>query len=161
MPLPGGRIHATPRWAVHHVLGPLGLGALAVVPVRHVVGTADLTDGETDELGHVLRAAARVVASLTGPIQVYTCQWSHRDGKRRTFTSSASRSGRRRWTAAQAGWVRCCRRTSSSRPLVSRMSGPSKNSPTAHERHSSPSGKAGRRTVRCSRINALFRMKKE
>jgi diadenosine tetraphosphate (Ap4A) HIT family hydrolase len=81
IPLPGGRIHATPHWMVHHVAGPFGLGALAVVPLRHVVGTADLTDGEAAELGGLLRTVARVVRDLTDPVQVYTCQWSHHGGK--------------------------------------------------------------------------------
>ncbi len=81
IPLPGGIIYATSQWAVHHVVGPFGLGALAVVPFRHVVSTADLTDAEAAELGGLLRAVAWVVRDLTDPVQVYICQWSHHGGQ--------------------------------------------------------------------------------
>jgi hypothetical protein len=74
MPLPGGRIHGTSHWVVFHDLGPFGLGALAVAPSRHVVRTADLTDGEAAQLGGLLRAVAGIVTDLTDPVQVYTCQ---------------------------------------------------------------------------------------
>jgi diadenosine tetraphosphate (Ap4A) HIT family hydrolase len=79
--LPGGRIHETPQWLVMHVLGTFGLGALAVVPRRHVVHVAALTEPETAELGGLLREVAAVVTTLTGPVQVYTCQWSHTNGE--------------------------------------------------------------------------------
>ncbi|WP_290052174.1 hypothetical protein [Amycolatopsis solani] len=81
VPLPGGQIHATPRWLVMHVLGTFGLGALAVVPRRHVVHVADLVDEEAAELGGLLSEAAAVVTALTEPVQVYTCQWSHTHGE--------------------------------------------------------------------------------
>ncbi|WP_211304509.1 hypothetical protein [Umezawaea tangerina] len=81
VPLPGGRIHGTPRWLVVHVLGAFGLGALAVVPRRHVVHVAALTGQEAAELGGLLRDVAAVVTALTDPVQVYTCQWSHTGGE--------------------------------------------------------------------------------
>ena len=81
VPLPGGSISGTSRWVVMHVLGAFGLGALAVVPRRHVVHVANLTDDETAELGGLLRDVAAVVTELTDPVQVYTCQWSHTGGK--------------------------------------------------------------------------------
>ena len=79
--LPGGQIHGTPRWLVMHVLGTFGLGALAVVPRRHVVHVATLTGDEATELGGLLRDVAAVVTALTDPVQVYTCQWSHTGGE--------------------------------------------------------------------------------
>ncbi|MFD9701168.1 hypothetical protein [Lentzea sp. NPDC059081] len=81
IPLPGGQIHETPQWLVMHVLGTFGLGALAVVPRRHVVHVADLNDDETAELGGLLARTAAVVTALTDPVQVYTCQWSHTNGE--------------------------------------------------------------------------------
>lgn len=80
-PLPGGRIHQTPHWTIMHVFGSFGLGALAVVPLRHVVHVADLSQEEVSELGAVLRKTADVVTELTDPVQVYTCQWSHHGGR--------------------------------------------------------------------------------
>ncbi|MFD2416825.1 HIT family protein [Amycolatopsis pigmentata] len=79
--LPGGRIHETSLWLVTHVLGTFGLGALAVVPKRHVVHVAALTREEAAELGELLREVAAVVTALTDPVQVYTCQWSHTNGE--------------------------------------------------------------------------------
>ncbi|MFG1604850.1 hypothetical protein [Actinoplanes sp. NPDC049265] len=80
-PLPGGRIHQTGHWLVMHVLGSFGPGALAVVPLRHVVHTADLTGDEAAELGGLLQATTAAVTALTDPVQVYTCQWSHTGGE--------------------------------------------------------------------------------
>ncbi|MFH8533908.1 hypothetical protein ACH4GE_36485 [Streptomyces tendae] len=64
-----------------HVLGAFGIGALAVVPLRHTAHTADLNDAEAAELGPLLRDTAKVVSDLTDPVQVYTCQWSHTGGR--------------------------------------------------------------------------------
>ncbi|WP_157240477.1 hypothetical protein [Catenuloplanes japonicus] len=80
-PIPGGTVHETERWVVMHVLGRFGLGTLAVVPRRHVVHAADLDDVESGEWGVLLRDAAATVSSLTDPVQVYVCQWSHTDGR--------------------------------------------------------------------------------
>jgi diadenosine tetraphosphate (Ap4A) HIT family hydrolase len=64
-----------------HISGTFGLGTLAVVPLRHVVYTADLKADEAAELGVLLRDTATVVSGLTDPVQVYTCQWSHTGGE--------------------------------------------------------------------------------
>jgi diadenosine tetraphosphate (Ap4A) HIT family hydrolase len=79
--LPGGRIHETPHFVLVHALGAFGLGAIAVVPVRHVVRVGDLSDEESDSLGRVLRDTGIVVTKLTNPVQVYSCQWSHHGGE--------------------------------------------------------------------------------
>ena len=80
-PLPGGRLHRTPRWVVEHCVGPLGLGTLLVKPQRHVVSIADLDDQEAAELGPLLRRTARVARTLVDAEQVYTCLWSHAGGE--------------------------------------------------------------------------------
>ncbi len=45
--LPGGRIHTTAYWAVEHCVGPLGVGALIVNPLRHTLNVADKTAEES------------------------------------------------------------------------------------------------------------------
>ena len=78
--VPGGVIHATDHWIVDHCFGPLGVGTLIVKPKRHVVHVWNLTEGETAELGPLLRRTAAVVAELTSPEQVYVSLWSHAGG---------------------------------------------------------------------------------
>ena len=80
-PLPGGLIHRTAHWRVEHCVGPFGLGALVVKPVRHVVHLAELTTGEATELGPLLVKTADVVTKLSRPEQVYVSLWSHAAGK--------------------------------------------------------------------------------
>jgi diadenosine tetraphosphate (Ap4A) HIT family hydrolase len=80
--LPGGRLYETSHWIVEHCVGPLGLGALIVKPVRHVVTVGALDDAEVAELGAVLRQSAGVVDALLAPEQVYVGLWSHA-GRRR------------------------------------------------------------------------------
>ncbi|MEV0606286.1 hypothetical protein AB0I61_07965 [Polymorphospora rubra] len=79
--VPGGRVHQTPHWVVEHCVGPLGVGTLIVKPLRHVVQVAELTEGESAELGPLLRRMASAVTALTGPEQVYVCLWSHAGGR--------------------------------------------------------------------------------
>ncbi|GAB3960806.1 hypothetical protein GCM10029978_011210 [Actinoallomurus acanthiterrae] len=47
---------------VEHCVGPLGVGTLVVVPLRHVVHVADLNEAETAALGPLLQRTA-----ATGP----------------------------------------------------------------------------------------------
>ncbi len=75
--LPGGRIHATDRWAVEHCIGPLGVGALIVKPLRHCLRVADLTAQETAELGPLLQRTTSAIEAIVEPDQVYVCLWSH------------------------------------------------------------------------------------
>ncbi|WP_328856488.1 hypothetical protein OG579_14400 [Williamsia herbipolensis] len=74
---PGGRIAATENWVIEHCLGPLGLGTLILKPRRHVTAVADLNDGETDELGPLLRQCSQLAAELIPAEQVYNTLWSH------------------------------------------------------------------------------------
>jgi diadenosine tetraphosphate (Ap4A) HIT family hydrolase len=80
-PLPGGLIFGTAHWRVEHCVGPLGLGALIVKPLRHVTAVAELSDDEAAELGPLLRTASRVAARLGDADQVYNCLWSHSGGR--------------------------------------------------------------------------------
>jgi diadenosine tetraphosphate (Ap4A) HIT family hydrolase len=78
--VPGGTIAETPRWALQHCVGPLGVGTLIVKPKRHVLHVADLDPDETAELGPLLQRAAAAVAEVFAPEQVYVCLWSHAGG---------------------------------------------------------------------------------
>lgn len=79
--LPGGQIWGDEHWFVDHCVGPLGLGTLVVLPVRHLIHVADLSAAETRPLGGILHAAARVTTELIGPEQVYVNLWSHADAR--------------------------------------------------------------------------------
>jgi diadenosine tetraphosphate (Ap4A) HIT family hydrolase len=79
-PLPGGTIVETPRWAVQHCVGPLGVGTLIVKPKRHVVGVGELDPDEAAELGPLLQHTAAAVTEAFAPEQVYVCLWSHAGG---------------------------------------------------------------------------------
>ncbi len=77
LPVPGGTIAETDRWAVQHCVGPLGVGTLIVKPKRHVVHVWELDTEEAVELGPLLRRVAGAVATVFDPHQVYVCLWSH------------------------------------------------------------------------------------
>lgn len=79
-PLPGGTIEESPRWAVEHCVGPLGVGTLIVKPKRHVLHVADLDPDEAAELGPLLQRTAAAVTEVFDPEQVYVCLWSHAGG---------------------------------------------------------------------------------
>ncbi len=74
---PGGRILATDSWVVEHCVGPLGVGALIVKPIRHCLSLADLTSAESAELGLLLRRVTAALRELLAPAQVYCTLWSH------------------------------------------------------------------------------------
>lgn len=75
--LPGGQIYATGYWAVEHCIGPFGVGALIVKPLRHCMQVSELTAEESAELGPLLQRTTSVIESLVEPDQVYVCLWSH------------------------------------------------------------------------------------
>ena len=79
-PVPGGPLHEADGWRVEHCVGPLGLGALVVKPLRHVTAVADLSGDEAAALGPLLRLASRVAGQLVDAEQVYNCLWSHAGG---------------------------------------------------------------------------------
>jgi hypothetical protein len=49
--LPGGRIHSSRHWIIEHCVGPLGIGALILKPLRHCLHVADLTTEEAADGG--------------------------------------------------------------------------------------------------------------
>lgn len=77
--LPGGPLHATEHWAVEHCIGPFGVGALIVKPLRHCEHVWELSADEAAELGPLLRLATSVVAGLLAPDQVFVTLWSFAD----------------------------------------------------------------------------------
>lgn len=78
-PLPGGTLLRTAKWVVQHSKGPLGMGTLAVMPVRHVLHVSELTGSESAELGPLLQRTSAAVTAVMNPEQVYVCLWSHAD----------------------------------------------------------------------------------
>lgn len=79
--LPGGRIHETAHWVVEHCVGPFGVGALIVKPLRHCEHLWELTATEASELGPLLRRATEAVAELVEADQVFVTLWSFADWK--------------------------------------------------------------------------------
>ncbi len=75
--LPGGRIYATEHWVVEHCIGPLGVGALVLKPLRHCLHVSDLTPDEAAELGPLLQLCTQTIEEIVQPDQVYVCLWSH------------------------------------------------------------------------------------
>lgn len=75
--LPGGRIYASDLWVVEHCIGPFGVGALIVKPLRHCLHISELTREEASELGPLLKRATATIEALIEPDQVYVCLWSH------------------------------------------------------------------------------------
>ncbi|MET7941809.1 hypothetical protein [Streptomyces sp. NPDC005302] len=78
--LPGGTVLRTGAWVVEHCVGPFGLGTVVVKPARHVLHVAELTAGESAELGPLLRRVSAAVTTVMDPEQVYVCLWSHVGG---------------------------------------------------------------------------------
>src|SRR5438445_11534302 len=54
----GGRIHSSRHWIIEHCVGPLGIGALILKPLRHCLHVADLTTEEAADLGPLLKQAS-------------------------------------------------------------------------------------------------------
>ena len=75
--LPGGSIHTTGHWVVEHCIGPLGVGALVVKPLRHCLHMSELTPDEAAELGPLLQRCTQAIEAIVQPDQVYVCLWSH------------------------------------------------------------------------------------
>jgi diadenosine tetraphosphate (Ap4A) HIT family hydrolase len=80
----GGRIATLGQWVVEHCIGPLGIGAVVVKPLRHVIHLMDLRPDEAAELGPVLASVSRAVTLASAeagesPSQVYASLWSHAD----------------------------------------------------------------------------------
>ncbi|MDA3626537.1 hypothetical protein OU415_13910 [Saccharopolyspora sp. WRP15-2] len=73
-------MHETRHWVVEHCVGPLGVGTLLVKPFRHVLHLAEVSAGESAELGPLLQRVAAAVEEVVRPEQVYTCLWSHSGG---------------------------------------------------------------------------------
>lgn len=75
--LPGGRVSSSEHWVVEHCVGPLGVGTLLLKPFRHCLHVSELSEGESAELGPMLKRATACVQELAAAEQVYVCLWSH------------------------------------------------------------------------------------
>jgi len=82
-PVPGGIVYQSPWWVVNHVVGPLNVGTLVVVPREHVTAVSDLAEEAAVELGPLLRRTTQVIEALTAPEQTYVCMWSHGEAQRK------------------------------------------------------------------------------
>jgi diadenosine tetraphosphate (Ap4A) HIT family hydrolase len=77
---PRERIAADPLWRVAHAFG-VGLpGWLVLVPRRHVVSVADLTDEEAASLGAWQVRLSRALVAVTGCAKTYVVQFAEAPG---------------------------------------------------------------------------------
>lgn len=78
---PGGVIYQDALWRLEHTFEPIPLvGWLVLKPLRHVESFPDLTDGEAESLGPLIRRATRAMREVLQPAKVYVCQFSEAEG---------------------------------------------------------------------------------
>jgi diadenosine tetraphosphate (Ap4A) HIT family hydrolase len=68
------------HWRVAHAFDSALPGWLVLVPRRHVVSVADLTDAEADRLGAWQVRLARALGAVTGCVKAYVMQFAEQDG---------------------------------------------------------------------------------
>ncbi len=79
IPAPGGVVFRNEWWEVAHHTGPwTDPGELIVKARRHVESLSQLTTGEADSLGPVLRAAVAAVERVVRPERVYVASYGER-----------------------------------------------------------------------------------
>lgn len=70
----------TKGWTVAHAFNATLRGWLVLVPARHVLSLADLTPGEAEELGGLVRRMSVALGSVTGCVKTYLMQFSEAEG---------------------------------------------------------------------------------
>jgi diadenosine tetraphosphate (Ap4A) HIT family hydrolase len=74
------RIAADEYWRVVHATGTTLPGWLVLVPRRHVLAIADLTDAEAANLGRWQVRLSRALHAVTGCVKTYVVQFSEAEG---------------------------------------------------------------------------------
>lgn len=74
------RIHTTPNWRVVHAFNSALEGWLVVVPRRHVLALADLTEEEAAEIGPLLHRLSQALGDELGCEKTYVMQFAEADG---------------------------------------------------------------------------------
>ena len=77
---PRERIAADEHWRVAHAVGASLLGWLVLLPRRHVVAIADLTDAEAARLGDWQVRLSRALGAVTGCAKTYVAQFAEQEG---------------------------------------------------------------------------------
>lgn len=74
------RIAFDEHWRVAHAVGTVLEGWLVVVPRRHVITVAELTDAEADRLGTWQVRLSRALHQVTGCAKTYVVQFAEAEG---------------------------------------------------------------------------------
>ncbi len=74
------RVHVGEHWRVALALGSALPGWVVVVPRRHALRLAELTDAEALELGPLLIGVSRALEAVTGTEKTYVMQFSEAEG---------------------------------------------------------------------------------
>lgn len=74
------RIDVSERWLVAHAFNSSLPGWLVVLPRRHVLTVADLTEAEATELGSLLRRVSRALVEVTGCVKTYVALFAEAEG---------------------------------------------------------------------------------
>jgi diadenosine tetraphosphate (Ap4A) HIT family hydrolase len=74
------KVHVGEFWRVALAVGSALPGWVVVVPRRHVISLAELTDAEALELGPLLIKVSRALEAVTGTEKVYLMQFAEAEG---------------------------------------------------------------------------------
>ena len=74
------RIHVDEHWRVAHSFNSSLPGWLVVLPRRHVLSVADLSEAEAATFGSLLRQVSRALVEVTGCVKTYVAVFAEADG---------------------------------------------------------------------------------
>lgn len=74
------RIHVGDHWRVAHSFNSSLPGWVVVLPRRHVLSVADLSEAEAAEFGSLLRQVSRALVEVTGCVKTYVAVFAEAEG---------------------------------------------------------------------------------